>query len=224
MIRAVLFDATGTLIHLRESVGTTYAQLAHRYGVEIPAARLDAAFTRVFRRMPPMAFPGVASGHIPERERHWWRALVMATFEEADATQRFTDFDRCFDQLFDHYAEPAAWELAPDIHETLAKLRQRGVRTGIVSNFDYRLPRILDAFGLTPLLDVVLLSADVGAAKPDPRIFAAAVERLGVEASEAVYVGDDADDDIAGARAAGLRGIDVTSLPTLRAVVGLVDS
>lgn len=224
MIRAVLFDATGTLIHLRESVGETYARLARPYGVDLTAAQLDAAFARAFRRMPPMAFPGVAAERIPDRERQWWRDLVMATFREADATQRFTDFDRCFALLFDHYAEHAAWELAPAARETLADLRQRGRRTGIVSNFDYRLPRILDAFGLTPLLDVVILSADAGAAKPDPRIFAVAVQRLGVRASEAVYVGDDADDDIAGARAAGLHAVDVASLRTLRALAALVDS
>ncbi|OFV87838.1 MAG: hypothetical protein A3J75_05775 [Acidobacteria bacterium RBG_16_68_9] len=224
MIRAVLFDATGTLIHLRESVGETYARMARPHGIEIAARHLDAAFSRAFRRMPPMAFSRVPREHIADLERTWWRELVLATFRDRRAIDRLADFDRYFDHVFAYYADPAAWVLAPNTRETLAELRRSGRRTGIVSNFDYRLGTILDGFGLGPLLDVVILPSDVGAAKPDPRIFTAAVERLRCEPGDALYVGNDADDDVAGACAAGLHAIDVASLPTLRAVVGRVES
>jgi FMN phosphatase YigB (HAD superfamily) len=69
--------------------------------------------------------------------------------------------------------------------------------------------------GLAPLLEVVVLPADAGAAKPDPRIFACALARLRVSAAVSVYVGDDARDDVAGARNAGLHAIDVMSLSDL---------
>jgi HAD superfamily hydrolase (TIGR01509 family) len=89
----------------------------------------------------------------------------------------------------------------------------------MVSNFDHRLPAVLEALGLAPLLDVVVLPADAGAAKPDPRIFQLALARLGVAAAEALYVGDDAEDDVAGATAAGLRAVDVATVADLAALL-----
>jgi HAD superfamily hydrolase (TIGR01509 family) len=65
------------------------------------------------------------------------------------------------------------------------------------------------------LLDVVVLPSDAGAAKPDPRIFQLALRRIGVSPGEALYVGDDPEEDFAGARAAGLAAMDVTSLDRL---------
>jgi putative hydrolase of the HAD superfamily len=85
----------------------------------------------------------------------------------------------------------------------------------VVSNFDHRLEPLLAGLGLRALLDVVVRPADAGAAKPDPRIFAHALARLGVPAAAAVYVGDDAEHDVAGARGAGLAAIHVAELATL---------
>jgi putative hydrolase of the HAD superfamily len=87
--------------------------------------------------------------------------------------------------------------------------------TAIVSNFDQRLQEILEGLGLHEFFDIVMLPASAGAVKPDARIFHLALERLGRRASEAVYVGDDHDHDLVGARAAGLRAIDVRALATL---------
>ena len=85
----------------------------------------------------------------------------------------------------------------------------------MVSNFDRRLPAILEGLGIAAQLDAIVLPSDARAAKPDRRIFALALERLGVAASEALFVGDDAQDDLEGAHAAGLRAVDVTTLATL---------
>ena len=56
-IRAVLFDAVGTLIELREPVGETYARMARPFGVALPAWRVDDAFRRILKRAPPLVFP-----------------------------------------------------------------------------------------------------------------------------------------------------------------------
>jgi putative hydrolase of the HAD superfamily len=216
--RAVLFDAVGTLIRLREPVGDTYARFAHQAGVDLPAARLQAAFADALRRASPMVFPGLPPAAVTERERRWWRDLVWTVFASAGAPERFDAFNACFARLWEHYAGAAAWAVTPGAVELLQALRARGLRTGMVSNFDHRLPALLDALGLAPLLDVVVLPADAGAAKPAPRIFAAALARLGVGAAATVYVGDDADDDIAGAERAGLRAVDVTGVGDLRSL------
>ncbi len=222
-MRAVLFDAVGTLIQLREPVGKTYAHMARDFGVSVPAVQIQSAFEDVFPRMPPMAFPEQSAAGRARLERVWWQNLVQATFNAADRTIQFANFDQYFDRLFAHFATSTAWQVAPEAVSLLTALRARGLHTGIVSNFDHRLPALLDALDLSPLLDVVVLPADGGTAKPDPHIFALALERLGVPACQAVYVGDEVEDDIVGAQAAGLRAIDVKSLASLADVLQRID-
>jgi putative hydrolase of the HAD superfamily len=95
----------------------------------------------------------------------------------------------------------------PDAARALADLRSRGLALAVVSNWDCSLPRVLDDAGLLELVDVVVPSAVVGAAKPDPVPFRAALAALGTPAAGAVHVGDSPDADVAGARAAGLRAV-----------------
>ena len=223
MIRAVLFDAAGTLIELCEPVGETYARLASDFGVALPAWRLDDAFRRIFAAAHPMVFPDAAPEEVGALEREWWRGVVRSTFLAADSTRRFGDFDAFFEGLYAVYSEPDTWRSRAGAIELLRELRSRGLATAVVSNFDRRLPRILAGLGLAPWLDAIVLPADARAAKPDRRIFALALERLGVPASEALYVGDDADKDVDGARAAGLGAVDVHSLATLSQLPAHVD-
>ncbi len=91
--------------------------------------------------------------------------------------------------------------------ETLSTLRDRGYRIGVVSNADGRVRALLESAGLSSFLEVVVDSFEVGFEKPDPRIFLAATDRLGIPASECVYVGDIFSIDVLGARRAGMRAI-----------------
>jgi putative hydrolase of the HAD superfamily len=92
----------------------------------------------------------------------------------------------------------------PDAAPALAALRRRGLTLICVSNWDYSLPEVLDRCGLADSLDAVVTSAGAGARKPDPAIFARALELAGCEAAEALHVGDTAVEDVEGARAAGI--------------------
>ena len=99
-----------------------------------------------------------------------------------------------------------------------AALRGRGLGLAVVSNFDSRLPPLLDALGLAPFFDAVACSGAVGAAKPDGAIFAHALAALGVDAHEALHVGDSRVNDYDGARAAGIEALLVDrSMTTSRA-------
>lgn len=216
MIRAVLFDAVGTLIDLREPVGETYSRAVAEQGLRISAWRMGDAFARVVAAAEPLVFPEAEPVELPTLEREWWRRVVRSTFLAADSARRVPDFDACFEGLWRHYATPAAWLAREGAAETLAGLREQGLRTAVVSNFDGRLPGLLEALGLAPLLDTVVLPSDAGAAKPDPRIFLLALQRLDLAAAEALFVGDDAHHDLEGARAVGLEAVDVAALATLR--------
>jgi HAD superfamily hydrolase (TIGR01509 family) len=78
---------------------------------------------------------------------------------------------------------------------------------GILSNWDARLPDLLEALGLAQLFDPVLVSALEGYAKPDPEIFLRAAARAGLPASGILHVGDDPNLDLAAARAAGFHAL-----------------
>ena len=97
------------------------------------------------------------------------------------------------------------------------------IATAVVSNFDQRLRGILADLELAPLLDLIWLPSDAGVAKPDPAIFTSALRALGVTAERAVFVGDDAQRDLEGARSAGLRPVDVASLATLADLPALIE-
>lgn len=219
-LRAVLFDAAGTLIELREPVGETYGRTAREFGVDLPAWRLDDAFARILARAPARVFPEALPEEIEACERSWWRDVVRSTFLAADSTTRFADFDAFFDRLYRVFSDSDVWRCRDGCHAALRALRTRGLLLGVVSNFDRRLPALLDALDLGSCFDVVVLPSDAGAEKPDPRIFAFALDRLRVGAADAVYVGDSHTRDLAGARAAGMRAIDAASLATLEDLPG----
>lgn len=214
-IRAVLFDATGTLIELREPVGESYARFAERHGVSLPARRIRDGFGEVVAQRGPRVFAGASRDDVPELERSWWQEIVRDTFRVADPTVAFEDFESFFDELFHWYASAEAWQLRERAGETLHRLRRQGFPLGIVSDFDYRLTEVLESLGITALFETIVLAGAHGVAKPDPRLFAAALEALGLSASEVAYVGDDPRRDLEGARAAGLSAIDVRSLSSL---------
>jgi putative hydrolase of the HAD superfamily len=94
-----------------------------------------------------------------------------------------------------------------DAEPALSELRGLGMRLVCVSNWDYALGEVLERVGLRDLLDGVITSAQVGAGKPDPAIFRAALALAGCDAPAALHVGDDAGADIEGARAAGIRAL-----------------
>jgi 2-haloalkanoic acid dehalogenase type II len=95
----------------------------------------------------------------------------------------------------------------PDVKPVLPQLRAAGKRLGVVSNFNDTLDYHLERLDLRRWFDVVVSSAQVGATKPSPIIFLAAVERLGAQPSTVVFVGDSLTDDVYGAQACGLRGV-----------------
>jgi putative hydrolase of the HAD superfamily len=203
MLRAVLFDAGDTLFRVRGSVGHAYSTVAARHGVIVAPHDIAPRFRAAFQQMPPLAFPDAPADQLPQREYAWWKQVVATVF----SGERFADFDAFFRELFESFAEAAAWELFPDVRPTLAALKARGLRLGLVSNFDGRLVSICNGLGIADNFDVLVMSGRAGAAKPDPRIFEITLARLGVEAAETVHVGDSEREDVEGARAAGLRAI-----------------
>ncbi|WP_353568345.1 HAD-IA family hydrolase [Haloferula sargassicola] len=210
MIRALLLDAAGTLIDLAEPVGEVYARILSRHGIELPAAELERRFRRSFATLPPPDFARAPTGD--EAERAWWRSLVETALDRPLA-------DDAFAALFDHYAQPEAWTVFPEVAEVLERARTLGWKLAVVSNFDRRLHAILAGHGLAGHFEAIISSADAAARKPEPAIFHHALRQLGVAPEQALHAGDSLPLDVEAAVSCGIRAIHIDRpLTTLRAV------
>jgi len=226
VLRAIFFDAAGTLFEARESVGHTYARIARMHGLDAEDAAVSAGFRRAFSSTPSLAFgPGHSEDDLRGLEREWWRVLVRKSFEGLGTFDSFDDF---FDELFGYFGDPANWAPLPETHTVLRQLKDAGLRLGIISNFDYRLYGILEGLGLRPFFDRITISSEAGFAKPSREIFAAALSAMGLDRAEAVHVGDSEHMDVRGAQAAGLHPIFIdvglTGTPILDGGVARVSS
>lgn len=207
--RAIFFDLVGTLIRGRRPIGEEYAVQLERFGVVADPWTLDSAFKSAMRDAPAMAFPGRTIQEAGDLERQWWRAVVSRVLATAGVVHELDGghFDSFFASLFAHFATGQAWEVYPDVLPALTSLKSAGFLLGLITNYDTRVSPVLESQGLSSLLDSVTIPAQVGAAKPDAAIFARALASLGLHPGEAVYVGDEMDDDYRGAEAAGLTAV-----------------
>ncbi len=231
-IKAIFFDAAGTLIKPARRVGETYAVLARKYGIEVSAAEIAERFRLCFHSAPPLAFPGAPAARIEDLERAWWKDLVRRIFEPWDGFQRFDDY---FAELFAYFAQPDAWTLYPEVAETLSALEKRSIVLSVISNFDSRLIGILEGLGAANWFEHIFVSSRVGYAKPDRQIFHTALERHSLKAGDALHVGDSEEKDLHGANNAGLKGVLVERngasnsnlsprITSLRGILSLLDT
>ena len=185
---ALTIDVAGTLLHLQEPVGITYARIGQSYGVTRPPGAIDRAFARAMRApWPGRRFDGDG--------RPFWRFVV----------ERATGISNP-EYLEAVYAAfgPGAWGLAPGALTALDTLRSHGIRIAVISNWDRRLRALLSVLGVLERIDRAIISGEVQLEKPDTRIFDRTLRDLGVPNRFAVHVGDSRKEDIVGARSAGL--------------------
>lgn len=209
-LKAVTFDVTGTLIR-SPRLGALYREVFRRHGLAVTQdeAEVGRTIARVWQEMACLTDGSTDRfrSH-PEGARGWWRRFGDRVAEHLGVAppSRFAA-----SELYDRFARPDAWELYPDAVPALAALRDRGVRLAVISNWDERLPGLLDGLGLAARLDAVVRSSEVGYEKPDPRIFFTALERLGEEFAadpeSAVHVGDRLKEDVEGAANVGMRAV-----------------
>ena len=201
MLQALFLDAAGTLIEPAEPVAEVYARTAAAFGQSVEPAVVKRWFGAVFGGIGDPEYGVHPDGDVAERA--WWRQVVGTVFEKALLVSLPEEFlSPCFEALFAHYADPAAWRVFPEVPAVLAEARAAGLRLAVVSNFDLRLHGILAGHGLH--FDEVITSAEAKARKPDPAIFRMALERLGLQPSDVFHAGDSPVADLEGAAAAGI--------------------
>ena len=195
-VRAVLLDALGTLVELQP-----------------PAPRLRRLLRESgFEVTEESAAAGFAAEIAYYLDRH---------LDGSDPKRLERLRDRCAEEMrkaldipgLDHATARRAmlgsleFTAYPDVAPALEELRVRGLTLIVVSNWDCSLPEWLGPTGIMELVDGVVTSAEVGAPKPNSRVFERALAIAGVAPGEALHVGDKVDNDVEGARAAGVRPI-----------------
>ena len=199
MIRAVFFDAGGTLLRTAEPVGRTYARLADHYGWRPSEEALESGFRAAWKKRTA---EGV--GKSGTLGKDGWKKILRASLQAGGPPSGFP-FEEYFEEVYAHFARPDAWRDFPETEKALAGLKQRAICIGILSNWDPRLHRVLAGFDWREQLDAVLISEEVGMEKPDPEIFRKAEQAGGWTAQQCALVGDDPVSDQGGAEAAGWR-------------------
>lgn len=198
-VRAVLLDAGNTLFYEKPSRFEIYHSAAADLRLNVSFDEVKTAMHRAHEQTPP------APGESARYTDRWFRIYVPNVFRSLGATEKM--LDGFLEALLERYRKTVSLTLFPETDEVLDLLKSRGIALAIVSNWSPRLLVHLEKLNLTKKFDAILVSAIEGVEKPAPAFFLRACERLCVPAEEALHVGDHPVNDVAGARAAGIRGL-----------------
>jgi len=200
VIKAILFDAAGTLFYLTKTVGDHYAYVGREVGLNLDAHKLENEFHAAWQQMPRR--PAI-DGPRENDDKGWWRELIGHVFDQVAPSVNELDRDNFFEIAYEHFAEAGVWNLYPEVPEVLEQLRPR-FRLAVISNFDGRLRFILQHLGISDYFSDIFISSELGADKPDPEIFRRALKLMRLNANEVLHVGDDPERDWKAAKEEGL--------------------
>lgn len=199
--RAVLLDAGFTLVFCS---GERIAAEAAPLGVRVDAGALETAEPLLRRELALYSWASTPTQG-QARPQTGGPAFFRRMLELAGAHGTASALETAATTIWDSHLRRNVWaRVGAGVDAALVRLREAGIKLAVVSNSEGTVGAVLDEVGLGRHFETVVDSWVVGVAKPDPRIFHLALERLGVPAAEALMVGDSPTADVAGARAAGV--------------------
>lgn len=198
VVKAVGFDLDGTLFDHRGAATDGVRRFLRGLGVDPTASAVDLWFA-----VEGAEFELWRAGRLGFQEQRRRRVRTVLTTLGVDFEDEPVRLDLLFKRYLTEYRR--AWRLFPDVVETLTSLRARGYRVGLLTNGneEQQLAK-LSATGLSESFDVVCISEAIGVQKPDSRAFETLARLLGVEPHQCLFIGDNPDQDVAGATAAGM--------------------
>jgi len=203
-IEAVGLDVTHTLLETPR-LGEIYAEVLTRHGRPVTPDAILRLVPVVWQELGcSVPAGGERFSRHADGERGFWRHYLdrLCALLDVAAPSRFAAAE-----LYDRFGRADAWSIYPDVLPTLAALRAAGLRLAVISNWDGRLPVLLERLGLSPFFDAVVHSSAVGCEKPGAAIFHEAARCLGVAPESMLHVGDHPLEDVEGARAVGMRAL-----------------
>ena len=219
-IRAVVFDAVGTLINPDPPAEDVYAQVGRRFGSRLAVPDIAERFKVAFRKEEERdRLAGYQTSE--EREIERWRHIVAAVLDDAE------DVEAAFNELFKHFAHAESWSADRDAQEVMKRLASRGLWLAIASNYDRRLHSVIAGMPALEFLPHRIISSEVGWRKPAREFFMAVARVTDAQPRELLFVGDELENDYRGALAAGMqpllfdpvrriRSLDIQTLRSLK--------
>jgi putative hydrolase of the HAD superfamily len=204
MIKAVFFDLYFTLICYDPPQEEIEAGLLHNFGITVS----PDALRKPLAKANDMIYQAMSQRPLNQRSREEVMALYAQYHRNILKEAGIAAEESVFMGLVKGMLE-AKYKLAlyDDVNPTLDLLKKRKLTTGLISNIERNMAGALDELGLSAKLDVVVTSQDAGATKPKPEIFRFALQKAGLEPDEAIYVGDQYEIDVLGAKSVGMKGI-----------------
>jgi putative hydrolase of the HAD superfamily len=198
---AILLDCLGTLVALEPPAPLLVNELRERLGIAVTEYQAECAIAAEIAYYRAHLDEGRDVRALADLRRRCMEALREAL--PPDACVSDADGDLLKEALL------ASLRFTPyaDVRPALELFRERGQRLVVVSNWDVSLHDVLQRSALAPLLDGIVTSAEAGARKPSAAIFGRALALAGVGADDAIHVGDSIEEDLAGARAAGIEPV-----------------
>ena len=200
----MFFDAGETLIHPLPSFPELFSAVCAAFGLEVDLARLPGVTRALMAEVEERQKKGFTFTNDAEKSRRFWLDFYRSMVREMGYAGE--DGGLPF-ALYRTFSQPSNYGDYPDVRETLARLRERGYRLGLISNFEAWLEELLAGLGLDEFLEVTVISGREGFEKPHPRIYELALEKGGVAPQRALHVGDSPLSDYHGAREAGMRAV-----------------
>ena len=199
-IEAVAFDAVGTLVYPKPSVTESYYLFGKAHGSSLSRNEVKRRFkeANTIQKKIDLENELLTS---EKRELERWRQIVSHVFDDVE------NFERCFNELHNHFSLPKSWPLCSGAEKLLAYLNERGCRTIIASNFDYRLEHIVESTEIEKFCEAVLVSSELGYRKPHSEFFVSICNELKLPKEKILYVGDDLENDYQGARTIGMPAV-----------------
>jgi putative hydrolase of the HAD superfamily len=202
-LRAVLFDAGETLVHPSPSFPELFTTVLASHGYERAPDNVVEASRTVFHRFSEAARDRDLWTTSPESSARFWKGVYARMLDELDIGDR----DGLAEALYETFTDQRNYSLFDDVVPTLDGLEAAGLALGIVSNFEAWLEELLATLGVRERFAVRVISGREGVEKPDPAIFELALDRLGIEAGNVAYVGDNPAFDLTPARALGMTAV-----------------
>jgi putative hydrolase of the HAD superfamily len=200
MLKAISFDAVGTLFYLTKTVGEHYAYVGREVGLDLDAQELERAFHTAWKKMPQRA---AIDGPRENDDKGWWRELVDLVLDQVSPSLSEFDRDNFFEVAYEHFAEAGVWKLYPEVLGVLEQLQPR-FQLAVISNFDGRLRLILEQLGISKFFRHIFVSSELGADKPDSESYRRTLKLIDLKPNEVLHVGDDPKRDWEAAIEAGL--------------------
>jgi putative hydrolase of the HAD superfamily len=229
-IRVVFFDAGETLVHPYPSFMGLFESTCTERGMDVDTRALPAVAGGLLAELDAKQRTGFTFSTSHEESHAFWLDFYLRLL----AGLGISEGEELADDLYRTFSDPANYVLYEDVFETLQGLEMRGLNIGLISNFEAWLEGLLERLGILGFFRHLYISGQVGKEKPHHDIFDMALKGAGVEAHQAMHVGDSLSSDINGARAVGLIPVmidrmnhhqetDCIRLTDLRQLLGLLD-